>query len=178
MKMSTCHPNRKAKVGDLCASCYGKHLKLINPGFKARQEENSKNWKFKNPEKYAIYKQRERERYLKRNQDSTYKLKRREYLLKTKYNLSLLEYDNLLKVQNNSCAICLRPSTPGTNFHVDHCHKTNRIRGLLCHQCNWYLGLVDAEPDILRRLFMYRLIDHPNYLTLQTVDIAKKNWPY
>ena len=45
------------------------------------------------------------------------------------------EYDRLLAAQGGGCAICGNP--PKTRrLHVDHDHKTGRVRGLLCHRCN------------------------------------------
>lgn len=48
------------------------------------------------------------------------------------------EYKALLKAQDGHCALC--PATRGseqyTNLLVDHCHKTGKIRGLVCHTCN------------------------------------------
>lgn len=63
------------------------------------------------------------------------------------------DYDALLAQQDGHCAIC--PSTPKTRrLHVDHDHKTLRVRGLLCHRCNRTLpNWVTA--DWLRRAAEY-----------------------
>lgn len=39
--------------------------------------------------------------------------------------------------------------------HIDHCHVTNEIRGLLCRSCNHALGLVEDDPETLRNLAAY-----------------------
>lgn len=65
------------------------------------------------------------------------KTKRLSHLKRT-YNLSKEEYEALLKDQNNACAICSRELLV---VNVDHCHETNKIRGLLCPECNRGLGL-------------------------------------
>lgn len=45
------------------------------------------------------------------------------------------QYERLLAAQGGHCALC--PSTPKTRrLHVDHEHRTGRVRGLLCHRCN------------------------------------------
>jgi len=61
--------------------------------------------------------------------------------LRRSFNMTLDEYNNILNKQNNRCAICNTdvPSGKGI-FHVDHCHYTGKIRGLLCHYCNVGLG--------------------------------------
>lgn len=62
----------------------------------------------------------------------------RPYYLRYAYGLSQTDYDKMLARQGGNCAICrLLNDTP---LHVDHDHKTNKIRGLLCRGCNFGLG--------------------------------------
>lgn len=63
------------------------------------------------------------------------------YRLK-KYGLSQEEYQQLLLDQNFACAICESPD----DLVVDHCHKTGRVRGLLCGHCNKAIGLLMDDP--------------------------------
>lgn len=66
--------------------------------------------------------------------------------LKRKYKIDIHEYDRMLELQNNKCAICEIEFTENKSFWnrpcVDHCHQTNKVRGILCRQCNvmlyWY----------------------------------------
>ena len=45
--------------------------------------------------------------------------------------------DELIKLHGNNCAICKKPRSAFKNsLSVDHNHKTNKIRGLLCYRCN------------------------------------------
>ena len=82
--------------------------------------------------------------------------KNRQYYLKTTYNITVEEYDLLLKAQNNSCAICGGPpSVVGNNLHVDHNHTTGKNRGLLCGHCNLILGQSKENKDILRKSIEY-----------------------
>lgn len=63
--------------------------------------------------------------------------------LKNTYDLSEEEYNTKLKEQKYKCAICkTNENTHSVNnrFYVDHCHLTNKVRGLLCHNCNIALG--------------------------------------
>ena len=55
-----------------------------------------------------------------------------------------------MKEQNNKCKLCSR--NPET---VDHCHKTGRIRGLLCGKCNIQLSQLDRDLKWLKRAFDY-----------------------
>lgn len=80
---------------------------------------------------------------------------RRRYLLKT-YGLSLDDYARLLKGQNGKCAFCGKKTfdlKTGRPLAVDHCHETQRIRGLLCCRCNthleWYLQFAGEINDYL-----------------------------
>lgn len=59
--------------------------------------------------------------------------------LQNKFNITLLEYNEIFERQGGVCAICGKP--PGKRMlAVDHCHKTEKIRGLLCTSCNLSLG--------------------------------------
>lgn len=72
--------------------------------------------------------------------------------LRRKYGISPQEYDALVEAQAGLCAIC---GTTVDRLHVDHCHETNGIRGLLCKTCNVGLGLFGDDPDRLREAADY-----------------------
>ena len=65
------------------------------------------------------------------------------------------EYDRLLARQGGVCLICGRP--PQTRrLHVDHDHKTGRIRGLLCMPCNRYVvWILEHYPRRIARAQRY-----------------------
>lgn len=49
-------------------------------------------------------------------------------------------------------AACRRPNkTP----HIDHCHETKKVRGLLCGRCNYLLGVAQDNPLVLARAALY-----------------------
>ncbi|MBT2609870.1 endonuclease VII domain-containing protein [Streptomyces sp. ISL-87] len=81
------------------------------------------------------------------------------------YGLSPEEYDRLLLAQDGRCAICRE--TRKTNLAVDHCHKTEAIRGLLCARCNGQLLARGARdrPEVLRRAAEY-LENYPAWKVL------------
>ena len=59
------------------------------------------------------------------------------------YRLRPEQYLAMLQEQGNACAICREVFT--RTPHVDHCHKTGRVRGLLCGRCNVFLGALDRD---------------------------------
>lgn len=77
--------------------------------------------------------------------------------LKRKFNLTLEEYNILLKKQDFKCAICKQSETSSRNevLSVDHCHITNKIRGLLCTSCNRGIGLLRDNIINLQNAILY-----------------------
>jgi hypothetical protein len=79
-----------------------------------------------------------------------------------KYGTTPEQMDALLAAQGGVCAVCggLSRSQNGSSgkvidFHVDHCHETGTIRGMLCSHCNRGIGLFQDDPAILRRAADY-----------------------
>ena len=93
----------------------------------------------------------ERERYAKSRVET------RERHLVRKYGVRLADYDAMLAAQGGRCAIChCEPSSQAHGvFHVDHCHKTGAVRGLLCRGCNHVLGHLKDNTDALNRAIAY-----------------------
>lgn len=76
---------------------------------------------------------------------------KREDALRRAYGITRAEFDVLVEKQGNLCAICHgERNGPGTVLHVDHCHTTGRVRGLLCSNCNRALGMFGDDPVRLR----------------------------
>jgi hypothetical protein len=75
---------------------------------------------------------------------------RKDHALKSTYGLDFgwPEYQKLLTQHEYKCAICHIPHTEKAKLVVDHCHKTGKIRGLLCRKCNSGIGFFDERPDI------------------------------
>lgn len=78
----------------------------------------------------------------------------RKRRLKLGYNLSVEEYDKMLVEQNGVCAICSNPPT-GKPLHVDHNHKTGKVRKLLCFTCNSAIGYAKEDINLLGRMIVY-----------------------
>lgn len=69
--------------------------------------------------------------------------------LKRKYGLTLEDYQVLFEQQNGVCAIC-KETESYRMLAVDHNHETNKVRGLLCGNCNRALGLFRDSPSLLQ----------------------------
>lgn len=75
-----------------------------------------------------------------------------------KYGISIERYEQMLAEQNGACAICGSPDNgdkPTDRFHVDHCHTTGIVRGLLCLSCNHGLGKFKDSVESLRSAIRY-----------------------
>jgi hypothetical protein len=71
------------------------------------------------------------------------------------FNLTLKEYQALLKFQKGRCFTCGERPKRKRKLAVDHCHKTQLIRGLLCWRCNSVLGKVKDSIELLSSLMAY-----------------------
>jgi hypothetical protein len=78
---------------------------------------------------------------------------RRNVLRKTGATPAL--YAELFLKQGGKCLICQGPQQANRNLCVDHCHKTGKIRGLLCTKCNSAIGKLGDDPAMLLRALHY-----------------------
>jgi hypothetical protein len=74
--------------------------------------------------------------------------------LKRNYGLSKEAYFLILKNQNEKCAIC-KSDLNKVKACVDHCHDTNKVRGILCHNCNVGIGNLKHNSEFLRIAALY-----------------------
>ena len=82
--------------------------------------------------------------------------KQRDSRFKRVFGISLDEYNTLLEEQEYKCAICGKSEEENKKrLAVDHCHKTNKVRKLLCHHCNCALGMVNDDEEILVSMLSY-----------------------
>lgn len=83
-------------------------------------------------------------------------LRQRKYRLKREFELTLEQYNDLFQKQQGRCAICgVHQSKINKALAVDHSHRNNKIRGLLCMNCNRGIGLLKDDPSILQRAMIY-----------------------
>ena len=83
------------------------------------------------------------------NPDEWERHRRKSYLKRT-YGITPEQYDDMLAAQGGVCAVCgAPPEDPrGYRMHVDHCHDSGRVRGILCGGCN--RGMGNFGDDIAR----------------------------
>jgi len=76
--------------------------------------------------------------------------------LRYTYGITEEEYNSLFTTQQGRCKICGRhQSELESKLCVDHNHKTGQIRGLLCKKCNWALGLLNEDIQIINSMLEY-----------------------
>lgn len=63
------------------------------------------------------------------------------------------DIEALITQQDNKCGICNK-NLP-KRYHIDHCHETGFIRGILCGRCNWALGLFQDNQEVLESAIGY-----------------------
>ena len=73
------------------------------------------------------------------------------YLLSLRYGIDSRVAEDLLRVQERKCPVC----GGGTAAHVDHCHETGEVRGILCFNCNGALGRFEDDPELMGRAIEY-----------------------
>jgi len=98
---------------------------------------NSKNkkWQKDNPEKLLTLEEK------------------RIYTRNKKFGISEEDYAQMLLTQNNQCGICKKEIN--WEAAVDHCHATDKVRGLLCRNCNLGLGGFKDNIETIRKAILY-----------------------
>ena len=129
-----------------CEPCRSEHKKQ-------QDRQKSQRWKDANREHHVAYL---REYHAARKDDPEYRRRRREAMVRYTYGIDQAQLDAMIERQSGLCAICGGPPNgPGKRLHIDHCHDTNKVRGLLCGKCNTAIGLLDHDPDRLRAAVKY-----------------------
>ena len=85
-----------------------------------------------------------------------------------KYGITQEQYDELLREQGERCPGCGTDDPGAKGWCIDHCHRSGRVRALLCNRCNTVIGLVDEDPALLRRMadFVQQLNQDPEEIKI------------
>lgn len=82
----------------------------------------------------------------------------RSAFIKRKYGITAQEYDARIVAQEGKCEVCKEvPTGKGakSKLHLDHCHITNKHRGMICGNCNVALGMARDNLVVLKALVNY-----------------------
>jgi len=111
--------------------------------------EYQKSWRLANRDKALAISRRSEEKRKKSGKNKNRHLMR-------SYGLSPEKFEALKIVAGNKCQVCNRPWQNGYGRHViDHCHKTGKVRGILCGPCNRALGLLGDDENRIKSLLKY-----------------------
>ena len=74
-----------------------------------------------------------------------------------RYGLGAEFYDTLLRMQEGKCAICAANlvSARPRQKHIDHCHVSGLVRGIVCAKCNTTLGRFNDNPVLFAKAAEY-----------------------
>lgn len=131
MRFADCHTDRRHFARGFCSECYHKDLRARNP---LRRTASSVDWAKRNP------------------------LRAYSNLLRSKFGITLGDYESMITSQGGGCKVCGRTREevhPTRRLVVDHCHRTEKVRGVLCIKCNSALGMAEDSPQRLRKLAEY-----------------------
>lgn len=180
-------PTKLTAIGKTCTRCkQDKPLSEYNKtqrnksGLEAHcrdcSVEHQAQWRKDNPDKGKEYNDRwvSRNPDYKQNERFGVEYKRSDYVkrgwnynLVTKYGITSDEFYAMLESQGGGCAICgcQNSGAVGRVMSVDHCHKTGKVRGILCHPCNKGLGMFADDSARVAAAADY-LIQHMNVLDM------------
>jgi hypothetical protein len=149
-------PQTKEQKAAYAKEYYIKNKEVLAAKNKEYREKNkekvyakNKEYREKNKEYIKAYRKQNREK--ERQQQADYKRQK-------KYGISPEEYNYMIKKQNNKCKICLVDflyDKHSTKPFIDHCHTTNKVRGLLCLHCNTGLGYFKDQISTLTKTINY-----------------------
>lgn len=110
----------------------------------------AQNWNKANPTKHKLH----QDNFKELNSEKV-KQHEKKYRLSL-YNLEASEYNQMFTNQNGCCLICKRHQSQfRKSLSVDHCHKTGKVRGLLCQNCNSALGFLEDEVTRFKSAIEY-----------------------
>jgi hypothetical protein len=144
------NPEHYLKIGRRFYANHKERLRARSMDYYRSHPEESKarhkKWRQENKE----YCQLKAKADTKKNKDRT-----RFRIMRKLYGLEPSTYDEMLANQGGLCAICGNPPAKNKHLHIDHCHKTGLVRGLLCGKCNAGIGFLNDEAALAQNAADY-----------------------
>lgn len=91
----------------------------------------------------------------KRRWHSKSQIEKHATRVRSMYGITPEQFLEMYEKQGGKCAICEEKPTTMRGLHVDHCHDTKRVRGLLCHGCNTGIGALKESPKLFNNAIKY-----------------------
>lgn len=107
--------------------------------------EKAKAWRLANPERVKEHRLKNRQKNYRQE-------------IVRKYGVDFNWFDEQFFIQKGLCLVCAKQligSNKQNKPHVDHCHATGKVRGILCNRCNTVLGLCMDDVLLLKNLSGY-----------------------
>lgn len=114
---------------------------------RACHQARSTKWRKENPSLVRKYNEAQRVKPGAREKNNKRAI---ESHFRRKFNLTIAERDAMLAAQGGRCMVCGTDKPRGKGWCVDHNHKTNEVRAILCSSCNIVIGHAQENADILR----------------------------
>lgn len=141
-------PTTRDKLQSRCKECQRELADQYRKAHPERRTAQHRAWRAKQPKGDNARRARE---WRKKNPERA-----KDHDLKRVRKVPLGTYSRMLEAQGGRCAVCGTAKAGGRGrFHLDHCHNTNTLRGLLCHSCNLLMGHAKDNPDLLRAAINY-----------------------
>jgi len=150
--------------------CFHKN-KSKPDGLESRCKSCRHNYNINNRDKLSIHKKihyaNNKEKINKKNKEwyNNNPSKVKNQKLVYSYGITLNQWQDMLISQEFKCKICqkkLDPKENGKEIHVDHNHKTHKVRAILCKRCNSIIGLCDEDKQVLESAIKYLIEDNTN----------------
>lgn len=152
---------RSGKHRSICKDCWATDCRvraakqrMENPNARTLKEREKRRAIYADPEKHRkVLERKDKWNRSDKYYDSYYK---------KRFGISFLEVNSMLAIQNSRCAnigcgcdIAIHPKNEQKKACVDHCHKTGRVRAMLCVKCNTLLGHVENTQSVIFGLLDY-----------------------
>jgi formylmethanofuran dehydrogenase subunit E len=155
-----------------CKECTNNNSKIYYAANRELKARKSREYREKNKEKINawvkeyrknnkdILSKRGKKNYQKTKEDKQKYYESKRDVIRNKnifrnYGITIEQKTQMIIDQNNCCAICGEQLSNSRFTHIDHDHKTNKVRGILCANCNSGIGMFKDNVNKLKRAIVY-----------------------